>query len=124
MSCSVGSPSSSSSTPLHLILHHCDSQLARDLTEPYYALDHQPGCRHVDQNCPAVREIVRAGFQRAGADIVLTHLHVAKLGRRQEARIEVGTPHPPLRTDLLGQPAGDGPMSSPDFQTAPAGLNS
>src|SRR5215471_17815401 len=88
---------------------------------------HQPlerpvGVWQVTQDCPAVREIIPAGFQGIGTDIVPPHLDVGQLQRGQEARIDVGGDDPPLGADLLGQPADYGAMASPDFQTPPAFL--
>ena len=40
------------------------------------------------QDCPAVREIIRAGFQGIGAEIVLTHLDAEKSKAIDELRRE------------------------------------
>jgi hypothetical protein len=70
-----------------------------------------------------VHEIIPAGFQGIGTDIVPPHLDVGQVQLGQEARIDVGGDDPPLGADLRGQPADDGAMSRPDFQTPPPFLD-
>ena len=74
----------------------------------------------MEQQCPAVDEVVGAVLEVVDEDVVAAHLQVRTLEVGQEAWVEVGGDDVALFADVGGQPPGHRPCARPDLEAAGA----
>ncbi len=75
----------------------------------------------MEQQGPAVRQVVAGGFERVGEDVVAADLHPGRVRVGEKARVGVGGYDLASGSGLGGQPAGHRAGSRAHLQAADPG---